>query len=285
MDDDHATRVPLVVWSHCRFAREALAAYLSGLPRFHVLGHTATAEGLRRLCVLTRPQIVVTEVDEFSTATAKELVELRQQHPVETVVLYTSLVPDAYAQAAQAGILSFVPSSAGLDAVARTILFQARRPRAPGTGQGHALTERELAVISLMTSGHTNEDIAALLGISPHTVDNHRRRVYSKLGVGNQSAAVATAVSLGMVSWPWTTNAPGSHRFGVVSLTTREEQILQHMAQGHTTRQIARALGVAVKTVENTQARLYRKLGTHSRSETLAVAYRLGLLDELSRPS
>lgn len=67
-----------------------------------------------------------------------------------------------------------------------------------------------------------------------------------------------------------------------VELLARET--LAHLVQGHTTRQTARALGVAVKTVKNTQARLYRKLGTHNRAGTLTVAHRLGLADLTPAP-
>jgi DNA-binding CsgD family transcriptional regulator len=207
---------------------------------------------------------------------------VRRQHPVDPVVLYTRLTPEMFAQAEKAGITSFVPASAGLDALTRMVRFQAQQRQSAGApaGDGQALTERELAIVSLMTAGHTNSDIGALLRISPHTVDNHRRRIYAKLEVSNQSAAVARAISLGMVPWPWVASATEPHRYGTVVLTDRERQILDHIAGGHTTRQTARALGIAAKTVENTQARLYRKLGTHTRGETLAVAYRLGLVDE-----
>ena len=51
------------------------------------------------------------------------------------------------------------------------------------------------------------------------------------------------------------------------------------IADGHTVRETAQRLGVAVKTVENLQARLFSKLGTHNRSQTLTLAYRLGLVD------
>jgi two-component system, NarL family, nitrate/nitrite response regulator NarL len=61
-------------------------------------------------------------------------------------------------------------------------------------------------------------------------------------------------------------------------LTARERDILGSIASGHTVRQTARSLGIATKTVENTQARLFRKLGTHNRPETLIAAYRLGLI-------
>ncbi|MFF5205061.1 LuxR C-terminal-related transcriptional regulator [Streptosporangium sp. NPDC000396] len=62
-------------------------------------------------------------------------------------------------------------------------------------------------------------------------------------------------------------------------LTRRERDILSSIASGHTIRQTARVLGIAAKTVENTQARLFRKLGTRNRSETLTIAYRLGVVE------
>jgi two-component system, NarL family, nitrate/nitrite response regulator NarL len=51
------------------------------------------------------------------------------------------------------------------------------------------------------------------------------------------------------------------------------------MARGDTVRQTARSLGISVKTVENTQGRLFRKLGARNRAGALAVAHGLGLLE------
>ena len=48
---------------------------------------------------------------------------------------------------------------------------------------------------------------------------------------------------------------------------------------GHTVRQTARSLGIAEKTVENTQARLFRKLGAHNRAGALAAAHGWGLIE------
>jgi FixJ family two-component response regulator len=53
---------------------------------------------------------------------------------------------------------------------------------------------------------------------------------------------------------------------------------LESIALGHTVRQTTRALGIAPKTVENTRARLFGKLGVRSRAGALAAAYSLGLL-------
>ncbi len=67
---------------------------------------------------------------------------------------------------------------------------------------------------------------------------------------------------------------------GLPELTARELDILRLFAIGHTVRQTARALGIAEKTVENTQSRLYRKLGARNRSVALVAAHALGLLEE-----
>jgi two-component system, NarL family, nitrate/nitrite response regulator NarL len=66
---------------------------------------------------------------------------------------------------------------------------------------------------------------------------------------------------------------------GLPELTSRELDILRLIADGHTVRQTARALGIAAKTVENTQSRLYRKLGARNRSGALVTAHALGLLE------
>jgi two-component system, NarL family, nitrate/nitrite response regulator NarL len=68
---------------------------------------------------------------------------------------------------------------------------------------------------------------------------------------------------------------------GLPELTIREGDILRSIAAGHSVRQTARSLGIAEKTVENTQARLFRKLGARNRAGALATAHALGLLELL----
>ena len=57
------------------------------------------------------------------------------------------------------------------------------------------LTTREGEVLSWLSKGKTNRDIAQILGLSPRTVDKHLEQIYSKLGVENRTAAVAIAVN------------------------------------------------------------------------------------------
>ena len=66
----------------------------------------------------------------------------------------------------------------------------------------------------------------------------------------------------------------------VITLTPREIDILESIERGESVKQTARALGIAIKTVENLQSRLFRKLGARNRAQAISRAYELGLLDD-----
>ena len=59
-----------------------------------------------------------------------------------------------------------------------------------------ALTPREAAVLQLIAQGCTYSQVAERLGISVHTVADHVKNAYRKLGVRSGAAAVMRAVEL-----------------------------------------------------------------------------------------
>ena len=59
------------------------------------------------------------------------------------------------------------------------------------------LTQREAEVMHWLARGKTDADIAALLSISPRTVQKHLEHIYVKLGVETRTAAVMRALALG----------------------------------------------------------------------------------------
>jgi DNA-binding NarL/FixJ family response regulator len=61
------------------------------------------------------------------------------------------------------------------------------------------LSERERAVLELMSSGATNPEIGETLHISRHTVKEHCSAVYRKLGVRNRTEAVQRGQLLGLL--------------------------------------------------------------------------------------
>jgi len=61
-------------------------------------------------------------------------------------------------------------------------------------------------------------------------------------------------------------------------LTTREQEVLQWMAQGLSTKEIARRLRISPETVKDHLVRIYEKLEARNRVEALERARSLGLL-------
>lgn len=60
------------------------------------------------------------------------------------------------------------------------------------------LTDREQEVLTLLTHGYTNREIAEALLITPNTVKKHVDHILQKLGVSNRAAAVAAALRAGL---------------------------------------------------------------------------------------
>jgi len=69
---------------------------------------------------------------------------------------------------------------------------------------------------------------------------------------------------------------------GPAALTPRELEVLELLAGGASTREIADRLFISLNTARNHVQRLIAKLGAHSRLEAVAIARRAGLLDTLS---
>ena len=70
-------------------------------------------------------------------------------------------------------------------------------PVAPARLAG--LTEREREILALVGTGLSNEDIAARLVVSPHTVKTHVNRTMTKLGAHDRAQLVVIAYETGLV--------------------------------------------------------------------------------------
>ena len=62
-------------------------------------------------------------------------------------------------------------------------------------------------------------------------------------------------------------------------LTGREREVLQLVAEGKTTKEIGRVLGISMKTADSHRTRLMRKLGMHETASLVRHAVRRGLVE------
>ena len=83
--------------------------------------------------------------------------------------------------------------------IAATVNAPEDPPPASGVASRVTLTAREREVLRLIVARHTNDEIAAALFLSTHTVHWHVSRILDKLGVTSRRQAAALAIAEGLV--------------------------------------------------------------------------------------
>ncbi|MFI5776796.1 response regulator transcription factor [Nocardia sp. NPDC051570] len=108
---------------------------------------------------------------------------------------------DIYLRAGATGVISKSEPGENIVSAVRivasgTAVRTGAPPRAPGRAatDSRPLSGREVQVLRQIAQGLTHGQVAARLGISPHTVDTYVRRIRSKLGVGNKAELTRAAL-------------------------------------------------------------------------------------------
>lgn len=97
------------------------------------------------------------------------------------------LLKDAPPEQVQAAVVATAEGRRTLSPdIAATLMDRMHRPVI-------TLSHRETEILTLLATGATNREMAQRLFISESTVKTHLVHIYSKLGVDNRTAAVATA--------------------------------------------------------------------------------------------
>jgi DNA-binding NarL/FixJ family response regulator len=76
-----------------------------------------------------------------------------------------------------------------------------------------------------------------------------------------------------------TQNRDGQTRKGAVSLTSREMEVLQLIAEGKANKQTASELGIGIKTVEKHREHLMEKLDIHDTAGLTRYAISAGIIE------
>jgi DNA-binding NarL/FixJ family response regulator len=213
--------VPTVLIAHGDGQARDILARACTAHDVSVVGQTADAREVVALCAAHEPDVAVLgdRLDDIAIDSAlEELVEMGTR----VVVLSADPSPDRLAQLLGHGARGYFfhdssPSEVamGIHAVARggaainpsagaILLAQWRRlRRQPVSISSHrhpVLTRREREVLAAMADGLATKALAARLGIAVKTAENHKIRIFEKLGVRSQAHAVTVALSLGVVA-------------------------------------------------------------------------------------
>lgn len=196
-----------------RLFREGIAQLVDAEEDLHLVGTAARPADLLALCERERPDVALVEVDapEWDVCQVSRSLRRAVGH-VRLVGLSAGEMSSAeLVKARRSGIRDVVPRSAGiaqiLAALRPTSSSAARQRHAPhgaattqgDTPSGNVLSSRELTILNLVGAGFTSREISAQLAISHKTVENHKQRIFCKLGVQNQAHAVSVAMRRGLL--------------------------------------------------------------------------------------
>jgi DNA-binding NarL/FixJ family response regulator len=190
-----------------------------------VVAEAVSFDELLHACAGTQATVTLT-ADRLGDTLVEEVLPALVGTGTRVIVLSADPSPERLSQLLARDLCGYLSHDAGPDevvvaikAVARgevalnpevmgTIVHQWRRLRAGpvsvGSRRRPALTPRELDILAAMTDGLAAKAIALRLGVALKTVENHKIRIFEKLGVRSHAHAVTVALAYGLAGSPAT---------------------------------------------------------------------------------
>ena len=200
--------------------RAGLRTILDGLSLVVVVGEAASPEEARELARSTRPDVVLLDAAIESAGPTALIRELRRLSPRTAIIVLSAdpspdLVLPAVAAGAAGYLLKAVPSdqlAAAIDRATageafidpllagRVVQAMSEREAAVVAGRPEPLTPRETEVLTEISRGRSNKEIATDLRMAAGTVKIHIERILRKLSAANRAEATTRGLAYGLIS-------------------------------------------------------------------------------------
>jgi DNA-binding NarL/FixJ family response regulator len=198
--------------------REGVRALLNTTEDVEVVGEAADGREAIERCKALDPDVVLMDLSMPGLGGLEATLELKKLGLRARVLILSQYDDREYVRRLlKAGVSGYVlKKSAGAELagairavhrgglvldpeVARTAMEEARTPVPAEAEPYDALTDREKQVLKLVAEGHSNKEVAEVLGISVKTAMSHRERVMEKLDVHNRTELVRFALRKGVI--------------------------------------------------------------------------------------
>jgi two-component system, NarL family, response regulator NreC len=210
-------RIRVLIADDHGILREGIRALLATVPDIEVVGEAADGRAAIELCRKLDPDVVLMDIAMPGLGGLEATLQLRHDQPRSRVLVLTQYSDREYVRrflkagaagfvlkkAAGSGLADAIRAAAAgglvLDPeVARYALEDVRKP--PHAGDPYdGLTDREKQVLKLVAEGHSNKEVADILGITVKTAMSHREHVMLKLDVHNRTELVRFALERGVL--------------------------------------------------------------------------------------
>ena len=203
--DDHAAIIGM------------MAQVVESLEGFKVVGSAVDAESTMSICRAQTPDIVILDLVLPDVSGLSLLNELNEIRPKPRILIFTgNMSPAVMRGALAAGVLAVVEKMASLEIFRAALmsvgagqtyfgplagdiikgLVSRSSGEKPGTVE---LTKRETTVLQYVSQGLSSRQIAEKLGLSVHTVINHRSNLMKKTGLHRVAQLSLYAAQTGLV--------------------------------------------------------------------------------------
>jgi DNA-binding NarL/FixJ family response regulator len=205
--DDHA------------IVRHGVRALLGAAGDLDVVGEAADGQQAIDLAVSLEPDLIIMDIAMPGLGGLEATLEIRKRVPAAKIIVLSQYGDPEYVRRfVKAGVSGYVlKNAAGADLVAAVravmrgglvldpeVARDALQDRGTPDGAGvpdtyDTLTDREKQVLKLVAEGHSNKEVAEMLGISVKTAMSHREHVMTKLGVHNRTELIRFALRAGVI--------------------------------------------------------------------------------------
>jgi DNA-binding NarL/FixJ family response regulator len=189
--------------------RSGLVASLELEDDLKVIAESDRGEAASQLFTEHHPDVVLMDLQLPGISGIDATAALLRDHPSAHVLIFSTFARDEEIQAAlKAGALGYLQKSSSRDSLLAAIRNVAKGERSLPAEIAQRLkdrlaepeiTPREREILTLITQGNANKEIAATLGIGEDTVKQHVSRILMKLKVNDRAQATAEAIRRGLV--------------------------------------------------------------------------------------
>jgi two-component system response regulator NreC len=218
--------IRLVLIDDHQLVRDGLRGLLQAEGDIRIVGEAGSVAGIASIDA--DPDVVVCDL-VLGDGRGAEVVRAARERFADAHVLILTMVDNpsdvqlTFAAGARGYLLKEAAASDLVDAVRRVAAGEVYLQPALGaalaglrraTGGAHAsaelpISERETGVLRLLALGHTNAEIASILGVSLRTVESHRSSLLHKLNVRTRAELVGYATAHGLLDAGRATDRPG----------------------------------------------------------------------------
>jgi two-component system response regulator NreC len=214
-------RVRILVADDHTIIRRGLRALLERHSDFEVIGEASDGISAVALAEETRPDVVILDIGMPRLNGIEASRQICSAKPAPQIVVLSMHSDEGYVlRALKAGARAFLlkdSDEADIIGAVRAVASgkayfspeisrilaedYVRDLRQRGVEDSYELlSPREREILQLLAEGKNNKDIAALLNLSPHTVDTHRNNILQKLHLHSLAELILYAVRKGVIS-------------------------------------------------------------------------------------